>query len=120
MRVLVLDDDPELNATLRDLLILNGHDVVAVTSVAQAEDACGATSPFDVAVLDINLRDENSIAFMRNIKRAAPQVRVVVITGGGTVEPRVGLPIATAQGADAVMFKPFTNDEFLGAVSGNN
>lgn len=119
MRILLLDDDPELRATLADLLAIDGHEIVAVSRVCDARAAWQAGPAFDVAVLDVNLKDENSIALMRDMKRSTPQLRVVVMTGGGVVEADVGMPLATAHGADAVMFKPFANDEFVATVTGD-
>ncbi|MEM9223790.1 MAG: response regulator [Pseudomonadota bacterium] len=118
MRILLLDDDTDVNATLSSVLTLSGHDVVSVERVCDARQAWIEGPAFDVAVLDVNLRDENSITLMRDMKRETPALRVVVITGGGTVEPGVGLALAAAHGVDAALFKPFTNNEFIAAVTG--
>lgn len=117
MRILILDDDTELAATLGDVLELAGHEVHAVESVAEARSALAGPQPFDTAVFDVNLGNSNAIGLLREVKQSLPGLRVVVITGGGTVEAEVGLPLATAHGADAVLFKPFSNDELLEQVA---
>ncbi len=117
MRILILDDDTELAATLGDVLRLAGHEVEAVESIAQAEGALARPEPFDVAVFDLNLESSNAIGLVREVTVRLPGMRVVVMTGGGKVEAEVGLPLATAHGADAVLFKPFSNDEFLESVT---
>jgi two-component system OmpR family response regulator len=120
MRILILDDDVELAATLRDVLMLDGHDVSTTTSIADAKQTLADAGLFDVAVFDLNLRNDNAIGLLQGVKRDATANRVLVITGGGKVEADVGLPLATAHGADAVLFKPFSNDEFLSAVTGTS
>ncbi len=117
MRILILDDDVELAATLVDVLRLEGHEVDAVESVAEAESALAGPEPFDVAVFDLNLEGGNAIGLLREVKRSLPRMRVVMMTGGGKVEAEVGLPLATAHGADAVLFKPFSNDELVELVT---
>lgn len=118
MRILLLDDDVELAATLKDVLRLEGHEVVTVTAIDDARQMLAKAGVFDVAVFDLNLEHDNSIGLLRDVKDAAPALRVVVMTGGGKVQADVGLPLATAHGADAALFKPFSNDEFLSAVTG--
>jgi DNA-binding NtrC family response regulator len=118
MRILILDDDIELAATLGDVLELDGHDVVTVTTLADARQALADRGPFEVAVFDLNLQNDNAIGLLQEVKREATAKRLLVMTGGGKVEADVGLPLATAHGADAVLFKPFSNDEFVSAVTG--
>ena len=116
MRILLLDDDIELAATLKDVLALDGHDVETVTTVEAAKQALAGTNRFDVAVFDLNLEEENTINLLRSLKKEAPTMRVLAMTGGGKVDADIGLPLATAHGADGVLLKPFSNDEFLKAV----
>ena len=118
MRILILDDDVELGATLKDVLDLEGHQVEIVTTILDARQALANATSFDVAVFDLNLQNDNAIGLLRDVKRQAPALRVLVMTGGGKVEADVGLTLATAHGADAVLFKPFSNDEFVAAVTG--
>lgn len=120
MRILILDDDVELVATLSDVLKLDGQDVVTVTTLADARRTLAEAGPFDVAVFDLNLKNDNAIGLLQEVKREAAAIRVLVMTGGGKVEADVGLPLATAHGADAVLFKPFSNDEFVSAVTGTS
>ncbi len=120
MHILILDDDIELAETLRDLLVLDGHDVETVTTVDAARQALAGARRFDVAVFDLNLKGENTINLLRDLKKTAPTMRVLAMTGGGKVEADIGLPLATAHGADGVLLKPFSNDEFLKAVTSKN
>ncbi len=117
MNVLVLDDDSDLAASLADALRLAGHAVVIAGTVTAAKAALEARADLDVAVLDVNVDAENSIGLVRELKRTRPAIRVVSMTGGGHVRADVGMPLATAHGADAALLKPFTLDEFIAAVA---
>lgn len=117
MRILLLDDDIELAATLKDVLALDGHDVETVTTIEAARQAIASIPRFDVGVFDLNLEEENTINLLRSLKKEVPSMRILAMTGGGKVGADIGLPLATAHGADGVLLKPFSNDEFLKAVS---
>lgn len=118
MHVLILDDDCELIATLTDVLAMSGHTSEAVATIEEARSAAGGNVRYDAMVLDVNLREDNSIALLRELRQALPQVRLLCMTGGGRVGAEVGLSLAMAHGADQVMFKPFSNQEFLAALTG--
>ena len=120
MRILILDDDVELAATLADVLRLDGHEAMTVTKIDDAQQALDSSGPFDVAVFDLNLEEDNSIRLLRHVKSMSSSIRVLAMTGGGKVEAGIGIPLATANGADGVLFKPFSNDEFLEAVTADN
>ena len=117
LKVLILDDDADLAASLSDALSLEGHEVVVESTLDGAQAALSAGSGFEVALLDVNVIAENTIALVRELKINDPALRVVSMTGGGVVPADIGMPLATAHGADAVLLKPFTLDELLDALS---
>ncbi|MEM8595841.1 MAG: response regulator [Pseudomonadota bacterium] len=116
MKVLILDDDADLAATLSDALRFAGHEVVLAATITTARRRMAETSGLDVAVLDVNLDEDNTIGLVRELRRSFPDLRIVSMTGGGRVGANIGMPLATAHGADAALLKPFTIDEFLEAV----
>lgn len=120
MNVLILDDDRDLAASLADALRFEGHEVTLAATIAQATALLSELGDLDVAVLDVNVEAENSIALVRDVKRDRPNLRVVSMTGGGQVRAGLGMPLATAHGADAVLFKPFSLEEFSAAVRGGD
>lgn len=119
MRVLVVEDDHDFAASLIDVLEINGHEAVHSSTESAAREAVSEHDAFDVAVLDVNLGSENSIGLLRDLRQQRPSLRVVAITGGGRLQPAIGLPLAEAHGADAVLFKPFSNSELLSALTGS-
>ena len=76
--VLLVDDDPEVLHTLRDLLESAGYQVLATTSFADAKRLLAGTPPPDVLITDVRLGMFNGLqlAVLR-----APTTGVIVISG---------------------------------------
>ena len=117
MRILILEDDAVLGQTLEAVVLGVGGEVTCVHSLELAAQALDGNQHFDVAVFDLNIKEEDSLSLLQNLKSKNARIKIVAMTGGGKIEPRVGLPLATAIGADETLFKPFTNEEFLNAIS---
>ncbi len=112
MRILVVDDEPEMAALLTRGLSGEGHDVdVAhdgVAALAQFLD-----SPFDLAVVDVMLPGMSGFELCRRIKEAAETTAVILLTARDAVDDRVrGLDA----GADDYMIKPFAFAELAARV----
>lgn len=85
--ILVVDDNVAGAQALQKLLALRGH---SVRVAADAEDALRAVDeePPEVVLLDIGLPGMNGYDLAREIKRRAPAVRLVALTGYGQEEDR--------------------------------
>lgn len=66
-RVLLVDDDADIRDTTTMRLQLHGHDVTAVPDADAALDATGR-SPFDVAVIDIDLPGTDGVALLKTLR----------------------------------------------------
>src|SRR5690606_9807751 len=112
LTVLLVEDDRELRATLRDALAVEGYRVLAAASLAdaraQAAHANQATG-IDLVLLDLSLPDGVGEALLAEIRRdrATP---VIVITARQSDEPKIRLLDA---GADDYLVKPFSLGELL-------
>lgn len=80
MKVLVVEDDNDMGRLVADLLVEDGHSVILTDAL---QEAIKATVPgrFDVVVLDLFLRDSQSLDTITAMKANAPYVPLVVITG---------------------------------------
>ena len=78
--ILFVDDE----APIRELLSLyfrkKGLQVTTAMTCQQAKDLA-ATTPFGLAILDVNLAGENGLELLRFFKTNHPQVPVIVFTG---------------------------------------
>jgi len=109
MRILVVEDDPEISRFLiRGLteehhsvvLRPDGHDVAALV----------AADEFDAIVLDIMLPDQDGFAVCRAVRHAGLDTPIIMVTARDDVRDRVtGLD----EGADDYLTKPFAFDELL-------
>jgi DNA-binding NtrC family response regulator len=103
--VLVVDDDPDLCATLWDLLRERHYRV----SLAHDEDAARkqlGDSTFRAVLIDLKLPDGDGTSVFRLVRQTNPQARTIVITGHRTDMDQVVQQIVH-EGADAVCYKPF-------------
>jgi DNA-binding NtrC family response regulator len=82
-RVLVIDDEPHFGTLM--VRLLEGHDVVALTSAREALDLIAAGEErFDVVLCDLNMPQMSGMDFVECLRSMAPELvdRVIIITGG--------------------------------------
>jgi CheY-like chemotaxis protein len=78
-RFLVVDNNPNATAALRELLQADGHEVAAFTGAAEAVDALERSS-FDVVLTDLELHDSTGRAVVRLTRVRHPTACVFVTT----------------------------------------
>ncbi len=111
MRILVVDDDPELAELLSQGLARDGHRVDTVGSLSAARDAL--TREHDVVVLDVGLPDGSGLSLCRELRDAGDATPILVLTARSGVAERVeGLDA----GADDYLAKPFALAELRARV----
>jgi CheY-like chemotaxis protein len=114
--ILVVDDDSSLRDVLRKMLNFFGHTVVEASNGLEAEDVV-AMRPVDLVITDIIMPDKEGITLVRDLKRRQPDLKILVISGGGRTASFGLLDAAGQFGAEAMLRKPFKMNELLGAVS---
>ena len=103
MRLLLVEDEPDLATLLLSGLRNAGFVVDAVTTVAEAEDAI-AGADYDIIVLDRRLPDGDGMDFLRQRRRVRDDIPILMLTARDAVEDRIdGLQV----GADDYVLKPF-------------
>jgi DNA-binding NtrC family response regulator len=109
-RVLVVDDEPDIRATIKDILDDEGYVVDLAESAAAARDARRRQRP-DVVLLDIWMPDLDGISLLRAWnERGGLPCPVIMISGHGTVETAVE---ATRLGAWDFIEKPISLAKLL-------
>jgi two-component system nitrogen regulation response regulator NtrX len=111
--ILIVDDEPAIRSTLRDVLEDEGYRVSAVGSGADALRFFADELP-DVTFLDIWMDRMDGLETLAGIKRARPEAVVVMISGHGTIETAVK---ATRLGAYDFVEKPLSLEKILVTVS---
>ena len=105
-RVLVVEDEAYVRASLRDLLRARGFDVDLAESVADAFGSL-ARSPVDVVLTDLRMPDSDGLDLVRRARESYPEIPVVVLTGQGTIPSAVACVKA---GATDYILKPADPD----------
>ena len=111
-RILVVDDDKRIAASVRRALAYEGYDVEEVHDGVEALVAARNNRP-DAVVLDLMLPGMDGIEVCRRLRSAGDDVAVLMLTAKTSVGERVeGLD----SGADDYLTKPFAHEELLARV----
>ena len=106
-RILVVDDEVELRTLLRKVLTRRGHDVIEAENGSVAISMVEQGEIPDLIITDIFMPDTDGIEVLRHLRAKYPELKIVVMSGGGNRVSRGYLPAATALGANHVIEKPF-------------
>jgi two-component system, OmpR family, response regulator len=112
MRVLVVEDDIDLNRQLVSAMIDAGY---AVDTALDGEDGfhLGDTEPYDLAILDIGLPKMDGISVLEEWRRAGRNMPVILLTARDRWSDKVA---GMDAGADDYVAKPFHMEELLARV----
>jgi len=112
VRLLVVEDDPDLNRQLSTALTDAGY---AVDTAADGEEAyfLGDTEPYDAIILDIGLPKMDGISVLEQWRRSKKTMPVILLTARDRWSEKVA---GMDAGADDYIAKPFHMEELLARV----
>lgn len=111
--ILVLDDVLDAGNLIKRILERKGHKVIAFT---EEEDAVSfvETGDVDLAILDIKLKKMSGVEVLEELKKRAPDLKVIMLTGYPTIETaRESLNL----GASEYCVKPIDKEELENQVA---
>jgi two-component system response regulator PrrA len=111
-RVLVVDDDPDVLASLERGLRLSGFEVSTAVDGAEALRSATETRP-DAIVLDINMPVLDGVSVVTALRAMDNDVPVCVLSARSSVDDRVA---GLEAGADDYLVKPFVLAELVARV----
>jgi DNA-binding NtrC family response regulator len=111
-KVMVVDDDQNIQLLLRTLLEAEGHEVLSVEDAAGLQAAFDGAQP-DVLLLDLQLPDGHGLELLPVAKRQWPDTEVIIFTGNATLE---GAVEATKKGAFMFVSKPFDSKALMALI----
>ncbi len=114
-RILLIDDDAAVRYALKQVLERAGHQVEEANDGMVGIDVYNATRP-DIVVTDIIMPNQEGIETIIKLKRMAPEIAIIAMSGGGRTGNRDYLGMAEKLGAAKVMPKPFRPRELVEAV----
>ena len=109
MRILVIEDDTNLNRQVKDALTEGGY-AVDVAFDGEEGHFLGDTEPYDAVVLDIGLPQMDGLSVLEEWRRAGKTTPVLLLTARDRWSDKVQ---GIDAGADDYLAKPFHMEELL-------
>jgi CheY-like chemotaxis protein len=115
VRILVADDEPAILAAVRVCLEAAGFEVSEASDGLAALRLC-RTQSVDLVLCDVFMPNQDGLETISVLRQQNPSVKIVAMSGGGSVW--TGGLLATAQelGASGVLQKPFTGKQLLAVI----
>ncbi len=111
-RILIVEDEPNMVAGLRDNFEFEGYQVLTAADGAEGLERALAESP-DLVVLDVMMPKMSGLDVCKHLKSKRPSIPIIMLTARGQeVDKVVGLEL----GADDYVTKPFSIRELLARV----
>ena len=112
MRILIAEDEKDLNALLKKRLEEQSYSVDACFDGQEAIDYIACTE-YDVIMLDIMMPKKSGLEVLKALRQKNRRTPVLLLTAKDSIEGRV---IGLDAGADDYMVKPFAFEELLARI----
>jgi two-component system OmpR family response regulator len=110
-KILIIEDEGEMCLVLNILLSDENIELDHVKNLSAAEEYLSNEVP-SLIILDNKLPDGYGVDYIAYVKKKYPSIKIIMITGFDASAKDV----AMENGADLFLEKPFTKQEFLGAI----
>src|SRR5678816_2799425 len=108
-RILLVEDEPGLRRTLKDLLLSSGYTVETSGDGAEAQELA-EREPYDLIVLDVMLPSRSGFDVARNLRKNSVLTPILMLTARTELNNKVQ---GFKSGADDYLTKPFEAPELL-------
>jgi two-component system chemotaxis response regulator CheY len=115
-RILVIDDEEPIRRLLTRALALEGHEVLEASDGREALRLHRA-GPADLVITDILMPEQDGLEVIMTLRREAPGIKIIAMSGGGRFKQTEALHMAEPLGAFATLRKPFALDAMLETVN---
>ncbi|CCI85765.1 DNA-binding response regulator [Lactobacillus pasteurii DSM 23907 = CRBIP 24.76] len=109
MKILLAEDEPQLNRVITVALTSSGYDVTSVFNGQEAVDAVKENA-FDVLILDIMMPVMDGVTALKTIREMGDKSYVIMLTAKAEIDDRVN---GLESGADDYLTKPFSLKELI-------
>ncbi len=115
-RILVIEDDNNIRLIIKMVLEKEGY---AVAEACDGEEGIEKfhEHPADLVITDILMPRKDGLNTIDELLHEYPDIKIIAISGGCTIEPERYLTIAKTLGAQQILQKPFTPDTLLELVN---
>lgn len=109
MKILIVEDEVQLLAALKDIIAAKGDQVDVATNGMKGEELA-LTGTYDIIILDIMLPGKNGLEVLKELRKEKVKSAILLLTAKAEVEDKIkGLDL----GADDYLTKPFSTGELL-------
>ncbi|MBP5404921.1 MAG: response regulator transcription factor [Clostridia bacterium] len=112
MKILLAEDERDLNRALAQIFTKNNYSVDAVYDGAEALSYL-TEGDYDCAVLDVMMPKMDGITVLKTIRKAGNNLPVLILTAKSELDDRI---LGLDSGADDYLTKPFEMKELLARV----
>ena len=112
-KILVIEDVDDARNSIRRTLEMYGYDVITAPEGKKGLNLIQENTP-DLVITDIFMPEMEGLETIRRIVKSKPNLPVIVMTG--SIEPSF-LEAGLEFGAVCGLYKPFTPEKLLSAVS---
>lgn len=114
-RILVVDDDDLIRKLVVRTLEREGYEVAASADGQQAARQY-RKEPADLIITDLFMPEKEGMEIIMELRRDHPEVKIIAISGAGSLGPTGYLEVARMIGAGRTLAKPFGQEALLKAV----
>jgi two-component system response regulator AtoC len=111
-RILVVDDELFVRELLLEFLSAQGYEVLLADSGEKAVEVIQA-QPADIVLVDLKMPGIDGIETLKQIKKIAPDVLAIIMTGYPTIESSIE---ALRHGASDYVVKPFKLNDLKSSI----
>jgi two-component system, chemotaxis family, chemotaxis protein CheY len=114
-RILLIDDEDELRALLKEALVDAGHQVLDAAG-GDAGLQIYRASPTDVVITDILMPHKVGLETILELKRDFPKAKIIAISGGFNQRTDQDSALAGTLGVHRTLAKPFSPQRLVELV----
>ena len=111
-KLLIVDDDADMRLSLKLALEIAGYTAEVAANGREAL-AIQQQRPADILITDIFMPETDGFEVIDAVRRAFPQTKIVVVSGGARLAKREYLLDAALMDVDAILPKPFDVETLL-------
>lgn len=114
--ILIIDDDVQLNAMLKQFLERQGYSVITASDGNEGIELFHKHKP-DLIITDLIMPVKEGIETIAELAKESPGTKIIAISGGGRLKPDSYLTLAETFGAIRSFTKPIDREKLLVAVA---
>ncbi len=115
-KILIIEDDDQVRDLLKKILQGEGYEVLSAVNGAEGLKMYEQENP-GLIITDLIMPEKEGIETIRELRKSDPDVKIIAMSGGGTIDAGQYLLMAERLGVAKTFKKPFRRNDIIEAVS---